>query len=231
MFTLIEQTDSPTWGKAYGATAGAIVVVGESLYRHRFGGESWKIEDPNPIVGGPTLLLTLDLGDPILAALKMLPLDELPLCSYISCDVWVFPQLYRIDPTTRRIGLLDRKEPATEARFPEWSQPLPEKPISLASMVEGDYPTTEEAYWRISDEFFGGARFIRVLGPPLWAESVAKVKCQCGRTMRYVCAVGYEGDKCPSGLMGREPVFFGEGAIYWFLCMKCLTLGVISQPP
>jgi hypothetical protein len=47
--------------------------------------------------------------------------------------------------------------------------------------------------------------------------------------MRYVCAMGYEGDECHSGLMGQEPVFFGEGAMYWFVCMECLTVGVITQ--
>ena len=41
--------------------------------------------------------------------------------------------------------------------------------------------------------------------------------------------MGYEGDKSNSGLMDREPVFFGEGAMYWFLCMECLTLGVFAQ--
>jgi hypothetical protein len=230
MFAAGEDVNAPTWGRPYGGAAGAIAVLGKSAYAHQFGGESWRVEDPDPVLGGPTLLLTLDLRDPILAPLAFLPFDQLPLCSYISCDIWAFPQLYRIDASNRRLVLVDRKPPATEARFPGWAQPLPEKVISLTPMVESDLPTTEDAYWRISDEFVGGERFIRVLGPPLWVWAVATVTCQCGRRMRYVCAMGYEGDSCYSGLIEGQAVFFGEGAIYWFVCADCLTLGVISEP-
>jgi hypothetical protein len=172
--------------------------------------------------------MALDLRDPILAAHGIFPFDEIPLCSYLSCDA--FPQLYRIDLEARRVILLDRDEPLTEVRFPELSRPLPEKPLRLTEMVESDYPTTEDAYWRICDEFLGGGRFIRVVGPPLWVDSVAAITCESGRPMPHVCGLGWEVDSRCSGLMDGEPVFFGESALYWFVCADCLKLGVMAQP-
>ena len=230
MFQAVDDVYEPEWGPSYGSPTGAIAVSGQSAYAHRFGGNRWRVEDPNPIAQGPALLFAFDLRDPLLAALRILPCDELPLCSYISTDIWAYPQLYRIDQGARRITLLERKEPGTEEGFPEWGQPFREKPMSLTPMVESDCPTTEDAYWRICDEFLGGGRFIRVLGPPLWLYAPATVTCQCGKAMQYVCGLGHESDKCNSGLLEQEPIFFGEGGIYWFVCADCLMLGVISQP-
>ena len=76
MFAVTEQFDSPTWRPTYCKTAGAVVLAGKSRYGHRFGGESWKIDDPDPILQAQTRLSIFELIDPIFAPLKTLPLDE-----------------------------------------------------------------------------------------------------------------------------------------------------------
>jgi hypothetical protein len=230
MCKVIESLEVPMWGGEYRQPKGGIASLGSSRYEHRFGGNSWTVSDPNPVAGGPTLLLTLDLRDPLLCGFQTNRTAELPICSYFSCDVWTFPQLYRIEPASRHVVLIERKGPATDVRFPEFAKPFSEKSISINGMSDDDYPTTEDAYWRACDDFLGGGRFIRVLGPPLWLYAASTVTCNCGRAMHYICSMGYETERRFSGLIDNSPVFFGEGAFYWFVCLHCLTVGVMSQP-
>jgi hypothetical protein len=96
-------------------------------------------------------------------------------------------------------------------------------------MSEVDRPTSESAYWNACDEFVGGQKFIRVLGPPLWLYAAQVVTCECGRKMKYIGALGYESRPPFSQLMDNEAVFFGEMGLYWFLCDECLTCCVTSQ--
>jgi hypothetical protein len=217
----------PMWGPAYAAPMGWIIRPGSSPYGHRFGGESWAVVDSAPVAAGPTLLLTFDLHDPLFAALA-LQLDELPLCTYTTHDF--APQLYRIDSRNRRVELLDKKGPSTEVHLAEFTPPFQEQPIRIEPMIESDYPTTKELYWQACENFLGGARFMRVLGPPLWLYAAATIKCVCGRAMEYVCSVGYETQPPLSGLLPNEAICFGEMAIYWMVCRKCQNVAVITQP-
>lgn len=232
VFQVAEDVAMPTFGSPYEGPPGGVAIDGLSEYRHRFGGESWGVVDPSPAFGGPILVLTLDLHDPLLASIQTDRIDELPLCSYLACDIWARPQLFQILPRDRRLLLVERRDPATETCFPEFSGPLPETPLTIEAMSGADYPTTEDAYWTACDSFVGGSRFIRVLGPPLWLDAVATVVCKCGRTMTYVCSVGYESqatNALRSGLLPGPGVFFGEAATYWFVCLECLMVGVITQ--
>src|SRR5437868_4998174 len=108
---------APLWGSGYGRPAGGFVVPGGADFQHLFGGESWKIHNPCPAFGGPTLILTLDLRDPLLSELSMEPATELPLCTYTATDVWTSPQVYLIHPASREIELIERGPPGTEATF------------------------------------------------------------------------------------------------------------------
>lgn len=229
MIQVIVDHADPCYGPGYSAPPGAIARPGASPFRHRFGGSSWAVRDPEPIEGGPNLILTLDLADPLLADLAIPGLSELPLCGYVSCDPWQDPQLYRIRPEAQAVDLVGRGEPATEARSPEFGPPFPESPLRLDPMLPADYPTTEDAYWDAFDPFLRAGGFLRVSGPPLWVDSPMVVHCSCRRDMRYVAAMGYEGVEPYSGLLGIEPVYFGEAAFYWFLCAGCLQVAVVAQ--
>jgi len=227
---VVEDFAAPMWGPGYSGPSGGIVHPGVSHYKHRFGGSSWVVDDPTPAFGGPALLFAFDLADPLFANLHLDGLDYLPLCSYIACDVWAAPQVYQIDPGQKAVRLLERAEPATEARLTQFARGLPEKTVLIEPMTADDYPTTEELYCRAIDQFFGwGNRFIRVLGAPLWVNGVTTVTCNCGNRMIYVCGMGYEISRSYSQLINNYPVFFGEGAIYWFVCSRCFIVAVVSH--
>jgi hypothetical protein len=78
-----------------------------------------------------------------------------------------------------------------------------------------------------SDTFVGGEGFIRVLGAPLWLQEPLDIACQCGDRFAYAASIGYE-----VGLRGTvpdQPFFIGEGALYFFVCKRCLRVAVRSQ--
>ncbi len=221
---------APRFGASYARPGGGVVARGAGKFSHRFGGTSWRVQDPRKICGGPTLLFVFDLHDPVFSDLAIEGLTELPICSYTACDVWAYPQMYRIQPDNKCLALTDREEPASDVFFPELLGPFPEKEIHLEPMRAEDCPTSEESYWRVSDDFLGrSAKFCRVLGPPVWVFAAISVKCSCGGRTKYVCALGYEGESGRLGLIDNELLFLGESALYWFLCPQCLSLAVISQ--
>ena len=86
------------WGPQMAIPGGYIVQPGQDEYDHWFGGDRWRVIDPDSFCGGPTLLLTLDLSDPRLAALHAPGLPELPFGSYIDSSVWDKRQVYRVEP-------------------------------------------------------------------------------------------------------------------------------------
>ena len=220
-----------TYGPHMGGPAGWIVEDGGDAYRHRFGGESWRTASALSLCPRPTLLLTLDLNDPRLAPLKAPGLEELPLCYSIDCDLLLRRQTFRLQPATRTVTLikLDADSPEPFDDDDALPNPLPEKRVRLRAMVREDYPTDEDSYWSACDEFVGGEKFIRVLGPPLWLQDVEHVPCDCGSPMEYVCSFGYEGDGDPGGFVPDGPFFIGEAALYFFLCRACLKTAVTSQ--
>jgi hypothetical protein len=177
----------------------------------------------------PSLIVTLDLSDPLLSNLRSLPLDELPLCSYVAYDIGSSVQFFHIDRNQRRVTCLQRGTLRSEHPTNLAALHLEEKPLTLVPMTDEDFPTSESAYWCASDLFLGGGRFVRVLGPPLWLYAVETVKCICSRQMSYVAALGYESRPPYSQLIENQPVFFGEMGLYWFFCNRCLTFAVTSQ--
>ena len=228
MYQVAIDTSLPVFGPDYDTLGGCIAVAGYSLFRHRFGGESWLVADSESQDAKPSIILTLDLSDPLLSDLQSLSLDELPLCSHIAYDIGASSQLFEIDPNKRSVTCVQRGAFKSErTNLPAFS--LNEKPLTLLPMNNEDLPTSEVAYWSASDLFVGGGRFIRILGPPLWLYAVEVVKCSCGRSMRYVGAIGYESRPPFSQLIDNGPVFFGEMGLYWFLCERCLTFAVTSQ--
>jgi hypothetical protein len=226
------------YGPHMAIPGGSVAEPGEDGYRHRFGGNSWRVVDPHSVYGGPTLLLTLDLADPRLAALRMPGVGEIPLGSYLNCDAGDWPQWFRIEPETRTLSMVRRDRDSPEA-LPEecwFPNPMPETTLRLSPMGPADWPIDEESYSRIRDSFIGfpgRSAFIRVLGPPLWLEeAVPEVKCTCGTPMRYVCGIGSERGPAttgePSAFVGGNG-FVGVAARYFFLCQECRELMVMAE--
>ena len=211
---------------------GFLVEKKQTTRSHRFGGASWRLVDDDPLCGGPTLLLVLDLTDPALRDVVVPPeLDELPLCSYVNALVWAERQRYQVNQQTRTVALVERESESRDCLDPEdcFPNPLQEVPVSLVSMGAEDLPTDEQHYWAACEEFVGGRHFIRVLGSPLWLEQPHLEVCRCADEMKYLAAIGTECYDQPSGILPGQAFFIGEGALYFFWCAKCSELSVISQ--
>lgn len=214
------------FGENYG-TPGGVARLVAGPFAHRIGGESWQFTGSLTPDERPTLILTLDLTDPICKLIDWGFGKELPLCSHLVDCHWVNPQFFQIDPDRRSISILEFSPVRDQPRFPEFLTPIPETPISIELMMESDLPTTEQLYWSIGDEFVGGANFIRILGTPYWLQDVQQVVCRCGNEMQYIASQGYADQRSPSPL--ENLLFFGEAAFYWFFCKECSILGVITQ--
>jgi hypothetical protein len=212
--------------------AGYLAAKGSTDWGHRFGGASWRCVDDDPLCGGPTLLMVLDLGDPLLGPIgSSHGLGELPLCSYVNALVWAGRQRYKLNGEAKTVRLVERESTLRDCLEPEdrLPNPLEEVSVSLVEMRPGDLPTDEQRYWEACGEFAGGRSFIRVLGSPLWLEHPHSEWCRCGREMQYVAAVGSESFDEPSGILQGEAFFIGEGALYFFWCAGCSEIAVVSQ--
>ena len=212
---------------------GWIVELGEDIYHHTFGGSSWNIATAvtYEINDAPALLLNFDLNDPKLRSLSISQLDELPICSFINSNVWEKKQVFEILPHSHTVKLVSlcHEDPTDYDEEDRLHLPLIEKRVRLREMEEADYPITEQMYWANWDKFIGGPSFIRALGPPIWLQWVEAETCECGAVMEYVCSIGYENSEMPSGIIHNAPFFIGEGALYFFLCSRCLKITSISQ--
>jgi len=220
----------PKHGPHMSIPRGWIAEPGIDNYNHRFGGDRWTVIDPTPKFGGPTLLLTLDLKDPRLAALNLENLPELPLCSYINCNIWSFRQEYRINFKEKKVILEVRSDssesPGLDLLLPN---PLKEKSIRLKDMKKKEYPVDEITYWKAYDEFLGGNGFVRILGPPIWLRHRENIECTCGSSVIYAASFGYQFNNEKQKFIEIQPFFIGEGALYFFICNNCTKLIVISQ--
>lgn len=208
----------------------AVSNENENEYGHTFGGSSWHINDVNLIEQGPHLIFSLDLTDPKLSLLKQGGISALPVCSYLNCDIWTFPQKYNFDSKSSEVVFLDHElEPFT--RLPAdlaFEHPLQASIMGLRAMNSVELSVNGEDYWKACDEFLGGRSFIRILGPPLWLQEADDVICVCGREAFYFCSIGYE---CLEdyGFTGGRPFFIGEAALYFFICFPCHQITVKSQ--
>ena len=221
----------PRYGDEFVTTEGWIAELGKGAYRHKFGGEAWRLS--NPQGGGelPTLLLTIDFTDPKLSMTKVTGVNELPLFSHVNSDIWLQPQIYQIEPESKVVTVIESQAcPSyyleSEDRLPV---PLPEKCLTLRPMKRNEVPSDEESFWQACDSFLGGASFIRIAGPPVWLQYVERHHCSCARLMDYICSIGYESYDQPSGIITDKPFFIGEAALYFFLCKSCLKIKVTSQ--
>jgi hypothetical protein len=207
---------------------GYIGVAGRDSFGHRFGGDSWKPVDRQEVDGGPTLLLVLDLSDERLDPLGLRNIKELPLASYVNNSIWWGEQLYQVLPDKREVVLESRtvaspESLAEDARLP---RQLPERPIMLRMMRKEENPVAAGRL-AASDTFVGGEGFIRVLGASIWLQDSLDITCQCSDRFAYAASIGYEVGR--RGTLLDQPFFIGEGALYFFVCKRCLRVAVRSQ--
>jgi hypothetical protein len=219
------------FGLHYGKEKGYVAVVGNGNYKHLFGGEEWAISEREPLGSGPTVLVTLDLRDPVFCQYKDLKIENIPLCSYLNC-VWFGRQVYQINSSGKRaIEFMPRESRQFELLDSNdlFKIPFLPKKLLLRPLEKDEYPLDEELYWNCCDEFLGGRSVIRVIGPPIWLQEIAQEKCDCGKEMEYFASIGYEVENEFRQLIDREPFFPGEMAHYYFICRDCLKMSVIQQ--
>ncbi len=198
-------------------TKGYIAALEREAYRHRFGGSSWKVSDPNKVDDGPALVLVLDLADSRLKFLEMGSAGELPLVSYLNNSIWWKRQTYRIG--NGEVVLVERSVTTPESLEPEYwtANPLPERPLSLRPPRREEDPDLVGMH-DAANTLFGPA-FIRIGGTPVWTQFPEEVNCTCGRAMVYAATIGYY----------RDVFFIGEGALYFFVCAPCTKQTVLMQ--
>ena len=197
---------------------------GSDAYPHKFGGSSWAIRAPGQ--PSPALLMCLVAADP---RLELDPqLGEVPLCSRLD-GASLAPQSYVFNPVTRGVAFEGERWDVELDPMDVLPNPLPESPLRLRDLTAGEDQEQTDRY-DVQDTFLGGGSFLRVGGTPLWIFDAEDVQCTCGRECDFVAAIGYENYDHPSGLVApATPFFFGEIALYFFLCPPCARMAVLSQ--
>lgn len=220
------------FGGVYRELPGYAVENGYGKHRHYWGGESWAVTPKREEcdVDFPAQLLTLDLRDPCLKKLQSMNSSELPLFSFINSNAWEGTQIYRLVPHEKRIELLNCNPQDVTLSPAEisYSLPFPERVVFLRRLEIQETPLTEESYWNCCDQLLGGGAFIRVL-QPLWMLEEETYTCDCRNTMTFVACIGHESLGSSNGIVNGRPFFIGEGVLYYFFCVKCLTVLVTMQ--
>ncbi len=208
-------------------TVGYIAEPGADQYRHLFGGMAWTMVAPAGASPAPTLLLTLDLGDPRLAFGRSS--GTLPLCAHLHDGSNLERQHYSFDPVLNRIAF---DGPAWQADTdPDYylPNPLPQHPLCLRPLREAEDLRVTDKY-DVQDTFLGDVAFLRVGGEPLWLQHAGGSRAlHVVRSRRRWLAWGTRTnpillDSSPL----RSPSFSGN-SLYFFACFGCNRVAVLSQ--
>lgn len=200
-----------------------VVELGRSQYNHRFGGRLWTPITPSGTVPLPVLVLCLDVSDPRLSDLAPIG-RELPLFTRLG-GVLTSMQSYRVD-AHHRTAVFDSGWQDMEIQESWLAGPLPERDVKLQPGLPHEIGNTPAI-----DTFLGGEAFIRVGGSPLWISDEEGVTCNaCNEAPVFSGAIGYENYDRPAGYLDAgEPFFVGEMAYYFFVCVGCRRVIVITQ--
>lgn len=211
---------------------GLAANLGQGDLPHRFGGTSWTIVVPEGATPRPTLLLSIDLRDP--GVQQVLSAEErvygnhvLPIAS--RSDLMGDQQSYDYDPASRRVVFAGAPwSPACEPALPS---ELPERPISLRPVGHQDLCSESDDPF---DAFLGGPAWLRVGGEPLWRTGPESVECTCGVSMVPLVWIGHEslrawGEPGTARFLDDKPFFLGELALYFFVCLRCRRVTVVTQ--
>jgi hypothetical protein len=193
----------------------------------KFGGDSWSCNDFHPGVMGPFLFLVVDLSDKCFeGVLPRLPAIQVPLFSYVNLDGILECQEYLIDYECRNVSFL-RVEPITESAECDCSMPfpMPESYLSIREMSDSEVPFDEDSYWKSIETFLGSNSFIRILGKPILINSIDYLDPD----FSYFASIGYDSFSTPLPLVGNDPFYLGEVALYFFVSSDWKRIRVLSQ--
>lgn len=212
---------------------GLMAVLGSGEFPHRFGGTSWQVVVPQGATPRPALVLTVDLRDP--AIHDVLPPGDRPYADHelpiaTRSEVLVDRQWYEYDPKTRRVVFTG--PPWSPDGEPELPAEIPERPISLRPV--GPWDKGRGGSDDPIDAFIGGPAWLRVGGEPLWLAAPEAVRCTCGVTMLPLVWIGHEslrtwGESGTARFLDDKPFFLGELALYFFVCLRCRLVTVVTQ--
>lgn len=206
---------------------GFVAELGADGYKHRFGGAEWSIRAAAGALPPPMTLLTLDVSDPRLSITS--DILGLPFCSRID-GASLERQSYVFEPIGRVVtfegaGWHIQIDPADMLPVP-----LAERGLRLRPVKTEEDPE-QVSKFEAQDTFLGGEAFLRVRGEPIWLGDPEEVECACSRRMKFMAAIGYENHEHPSGIvLPDRPFFIGELALYFFVCLSCRRVVVLSQP-
>ena len=212
--------------------SGLMAVLGSGAFPHRFGGTSWRVVEPAGATPRPTLILPVDLRDP--AVQELLPVAERPYADHelpvaSRSEILVDRQGYEYDPVTRAVVFTGR--PWTPDGEPELPAEIPERPISLRPVGPQDLRRGSDDLF---DAFLGGPAWLRVGGEPLWLEDPEAVTCTCSVSMLPLVWIGHESlrawrESATARFLDDRPFFLGELALYFFVCLRCRRVTVVTQ--
>jgi hypothetical protein len=205
-----------------------IAEIGTDRYEHKFGGAGWTAQTGVVEVPPPVLLLTLDLSDPRLDLAGAS--RELPLFSRVDASS-TEPQSYVFDAAGRSVTFEGPGWNVAVDPADLFTPPLTERRLVLRPAQGDEDPALAPSKYEVQDTFLGGSGFIRVRGEPVWLADAEDVVCTCGKETEFVAGIGYERYNAPSGIVSpTRPFFLGELALYFFACLDCRRVVVVSQP-
>lgn len=107
----------------------------------------------------------------------------------------------------------------------------PRKSVLKLRLLRAEEEPEQASKYDAQDTFLGGDAFLRIRGTPIWLTDTEEVHCVCGREAEFIAAIGYENYDRPSGIvLPNRALFIGELALYFFACLSCLRVVVVSQP-
>lgn len=212
--------------------AALMAVLGTGASPHLFGGSSWTVLIPDGAAPRSTLILTIDLRDP--SVQRVLPVTERPFADHempiaSRSEVMVDRQTYEYDPRTRTVVFPG--PPWAPDGEPELPPELPARPILLRPVGPLDLRGGSDDPF---DAFLGGPAWLRVGGEPLWRTGPESVECTCGVSMVPLVWIGHEslrawGEPGTARFLDDKPFFLGELALYFFVCLRCRRVTVVTQ--
>src|SRR5262245_46304673 len=136
----------PRYGAHMESDTGYIAQLGKGGFDHAFGGVSWKACRPDIKRGSPVLLVTLDLRDPKVIALRTGGLKSLPLMIDAGGNLILRGvQRYKCDQDIQLVefvgGAFSPTECGEDPRQPQ--RAFDERPLELHAMTLRDMPLDE----------------------------------------------------------------------------------------
>ncbi|MEK0317034.1 rRNA methylase [Cohnella sp. 56] len=207
------------------------VILGNDKYQHSFGGDKWRTPICPNCGTNLHLIFDFDLNDIRLDKLSNKSLGSIPLVSCLNCSSYWSIQVFKVEPQTRTITILQQTDEESwiaedEDRLP---YPLPFSNMRLEELHESDIPSkgddTDTAF-----EDFGSEYVCRILGEPLFATESIQNKCYlCNEDTEYIATICSE-DYNSEGLVHEGFTFnFGESFLYFYFCKSCNILQTEMQ--